>query len=233
MKWFRHMADASDDEFISHLEDEMGLPGYALFWKCCEIVAFQMDESNRCCATYSWSKWRQKLKTNKPKLRRFLTIVEDNRKFHVTIVEDKLKIEIPKLLELRDNYTKNLQATDKKLASKEVEVEVEVEKKNSVVKEVVGHLNETMGTNYKHTTSTTISAIQARLKEGYTVEQFKEVHIKKKNEWNGTEHEKYLRPSTLYRPANFESYVNQTINKPKPKQPQASGPHLPEFRGDK
>jgi len=28
MKWFKHMSDASDDEFVSALEDEFGLEGY-------------------------------------------------------------------------------------------------------------------------------------------------------------------------------------------------------------
>jgi len=83
------------------------------------------------------------------------------------------------------------------------------------VKEIIEHLNGILGTKYQPTTKSTIISINARLKEGYTTEDFKTIHIKKHKEWNGTEHEKYLTPETLYRPANFEKYLNQTINEPK------------------
>lgn len=131
MKWFKHYSAASEDEGLSHLEDEMGLEGYALFWKCVEIVASQMDETDRCHVEYSWSKWRNSLRINRRKLDNFLGIVQEFLSFGVTISEEKLRIEIPKLLELRDNHTKNLQATNKQLASKEVEVEVDKNKSNS------------------------------------------------------------------------------------------------------
>ena len=54
--------------------------------------------------------------------------------------------------------------------------------------------------------------INARLKEGFTVEDFKTVIDKKVDEWKGTELEQYLRPDTLFG-TKFESYLNQNIIK--------------------
>ena len=51
--------------------------------------------------------------------------------------------------------------------------------------------------------------LKAEIKEGFTVEEIKEVIKIKKNEWLGTEMEKYLRPQTLFG-NKFESYLNQS-----------------------
>ena len=45
------------------------------------------------------------------------------------------------------------------------------------------------------------------------MEDFKLVIDKKCKEWIGTEFEKYLTPETLFRPSNFEKYLNQNIVK--------------------
>lgn len=77
------------------------------------------------------------------------------------------------------------------------------------VEEIVDYLNAKLGTSYKATTKDTVSRIKARLKEGFTVADFKTVIDKKADEWSGDEKMvKYLRPSTLFG-SNFESYLNQ------------------------
>ena len=79
--------------------------------------------------------------------------------------------------------------------------------------EVLAHLNERAGTSYKHTSKATQGHINARLAEGFTVEDFKTVIDKKCNEWLGdSKMEKYLRPETLFG-NKFESYLNAPITK--------------------
>ena len=93
----------------------------------------------------------------------------------------------------------------------EVEVEVEVEKDHinrAEIREIVGILNEETGKAYKPTTPKTASLIRARLKEGFSVEDFRCVIETKAREWRGGEMEKYLRPETLFG-TKFESYLNQ------------------------
>lgn len=82
--------------------------------------------------------------------------------------------------------------------------------------EIIQHLNMRAGTKYKSNTAKTKQLINARLNEGFTLEDFKIVIDKKCVEWCGTEFEKYLRPNTLFG-TKFESYLNQNVVKPKSK----------------
>jgi uncharacterized phage protein (TIGR02220 family) len=88
----------------------------------------------------------------------------------------------------------------------------------SVIKDIIDYLNLVAGTNYKYKTKNTQKHINARLAEGYEVEDFKTVIDKKANEWRGTEMEKYLRPETLFG-NKFEGYLNQTIVTAQGRQP--------------
>jgi uncharacterized phage protein (TIGR02220 family) len=84
------------------------------------------------------------------------------------------------------------------------------------VKEIIDYLNEVANTQFKYNTKVTLELIKARLKEGYTINQFKEVIRKKTNQWKNTEFASYIRPLTLFS-TKFESYLNQPENvKPKP-----------------
>ena len=77
------------------------------------------------------------------------------------------------------------------------------------VEKIIEHLNQRIGTEYKTTTSKTISLINARLKEGFTIDDFFTVIEKKAAEWvNDEKMERYLRPETLFS-NKFESYLNQ------------------------
>ena len=86
-------------------------------------------------------------------------------------------------------------------------------KNKDTIKRIIDYLNEKCGTRYRVTTENTVKSINARISEGYTEDDFYTVIDKKCDEWIGTELEKYLRPDTLFRPANFESYLNQKIIK--------------------
>ena len=107
MKWFRHMTDASDDEFISKLEAEFGLEGYARWWKILEVIGRQMDKSDRCSAEYPITKWMQLLSIKRWKiLKSFVEFCAIGQKFNINYDEKILKIECPKLLEMRDEYSR-------------------------------------------------------------------------------------------------------------------------------
>ena len=95
-------------------------------------------------------------------------------------------------------------------ASKEVEkvkAEEKAIKSNEEAKEIIAYLNQITGSKYKLATST-LSKINARMKEGYKLDDFKRVIDLKSKEWTGTKFEAYLRPETLFS-TKFESYVNQ------------------------
>ena len=74
--------------------------------------------------------------------------------------------------------------------------------------EIIEYLNFKTGSKFKPTTKPYVQAIRSRLKEGYTVNDFKTVIDKKCREWKGTKLEKYLTPKTLFAPSHFDTYLN-------------------------
>lgn len=118
MRWFKHYSDASEDDFIENLEDIFGLEGYARWWKLLEKIAIKMDETDNCSAEHSWVKWQSFLKGKRNKLETFLKHCQDEMKITLEQNGNILKISCPKLLELRDKYTKDLSATGKKEGKK-------------------------------------------------------------------------------------------------------------------
>lgn len=74
--------------------------------------------------------------------------------------------------------------------------------------EIIEYLNIKTGSKFKATTKPYIQAIRSRLKEGYTIDDFKTVIDKKCREWKGTKLEKYLTPKTLFAPSHFDTYLN-------------------------
>lgn len=106
-----------------------------------------------------------------------------------------------------DSPTSPSKSLDK---DKELELDKEEDKKNiysSVISHIISHLNEKAETNYRATSKATKSHINARLSEGYAIEDFVAVIDKKCAEWKGTNMEKYLRPETLFG-SKFEGYLN-------------------------
>lgn len=79
--------------------------------------------------------------------------------------------------------------------------------KTETYKTIISYLNEKAGTSYKASSKKTQSCINARMEEGFTVEDFKTVIDKKCADWLTTDFEQYLRPSTLFG-TKFESYLN-------------------------
>ncbi len=80
---------------------------------------------------------------------------------------------------------------------------------SDIYKEIIDYLNKKTGKGYRSTTKSTQQKIKARLKEGFTVEDFKTVIDKKCSEWlNDPQMTNYLRPETLFS-TKFESYLQQ------------------------
>ena len=73
---------------------------------------------------------------------------------------------------------------------------------------ILDYLNSKTGQHYRSSTKATQQHINARLSEGFTVEDFKRVVDNMCTEWTNSEFEKYLRPSTLFG-SKFENYLNR------------------------
>ena len=104
-----------------------------------------------------------------------------------------------------NNLTTNQQQSNNTTKKKEKD-------NNNIYSLVIDYLNRKASTNYRSTTKNTQGFINARLKEGYTVEDFKKVIDSKSKEWLNTDFEKYLRPATLFG-TKFENYLNEANKK--------------------
>ena len=81
------------------------------------------------------------------------------------------------------------------------------------IKEIIDYLNNKINKRYTYKNKSYNRNITARLKEGFTVDDFKTVIDKKCADWMGKEQEQYLTPDTLFAPSKFEKYLNQTLTK--------------------
>lgn len=93
----------------------------------------------------------------------------------------------------------------------ETETQAKTQRKTQITEiadRVVDYLNLKAGTAYRHGIAKTVSLVSARLKDGFTENDFTLVINKKCEDWNGTDYARYLRPETLFG-TKFESYLNQ------------------------
>lgn len=112
-----------------------------------------------------------------------------------------------------NQLTKSQQTTNNQLTTNNNDKNDKNDKKDYIytnhIIEVIDHLNGVCGTNYSIQNEEINGMIQRLLKMGFSVEEIKSVIMKKSNEWFGTRFERYLNPSTLFKPINFEKYLNQ------------------------
>ncbi len=77
-----------------------------------------------------------------------------------------------------------------------------------IVEQILDYLNQQTKKHFKKTSGKTKTLINARLNEGYKLEDFKKVIDNKTKDWLKTDMNKYLRPETLFG-TKFESYLNE------------------------
>lgn len=112
------------------------------------------------------------------------------------------------------NHINNIYSPDE-VEETEIEKTEPIKNQNSLssieddtYREIIDYLNKKANTRYKHTTQKTRKHINARIKEGYDIDDFKTVIDNKTASWLGTDYEQYLRPETLFG-TKFEGYLNE------------------------
>lgn len=132
MKWFKHSCTARDDQKISKLMDELGLEGYGCYMIILEVVGHEMGPTNECFAEFSLKKWGSFVQLSAKKFAKFAQVMAKLSLFHADISENNCRIEIPNLLKYRDNHTKNLQVTNKKVSLEKEKEEEEKEQEEDI-----------------------------------------------------------------------------------------------------
>lgn len=114
MRWFKHLTDAHSDEKMASIMDDCGLEGYGFYWLIAEIVAKQMDSSDKCDATYSLPQWSRLCYSHHHKVSNLLGKLEVTGLIATERVDGKIKVIIPNLLKFRDEYSKKSGQTPSK-----------------------------------------------------------------------------------------------------------------------
>jgi len=85
-------------------------------------------------------------------------------------------------------------------------------------KQIIDLFNETTNQKRSYTCDGTNKLINGRLSEGRTIDDFKHVIDTKYTQWRNDEKmSQFIRPSTLFRPENFENYLNEPYEDPRKK----------------
>ena len=131
MRWFKHYTDSLDDPFIQALMDKFLHTGYVAYFGLIEIIGKEYKKDfTRQKFRFSPTYLRRKLRTSQAKLQQVYDFCQTSSKLSVTFSEEEWEFEFPKIVEIKDNYTKDLQETCNTLSNhKEGEKEGEKEGK--------------------------------------------------------------------------------------------------------
>lgn len=94
---------------------------------------------------------------------------------------------------------------------------------DQTVRQIVGYLNQAIGSSFRPLAVSTKRPIVARINEGYQFSDFQAVIDEKARQWIGNETmERYLRPQTLFG-SKFEAYLQEARRKVPKHQETGSG----------
>lgn len=139
MKWFQHKTDSHRGLTLRTIYKKYGLEGEARFWRLLEMCAEKYNFGDPVFVFES-DFIRQSLSHRSlTDCRSFVDWLANHRIINADTTGINWRIEIPKLPELRDNHTRNLQATNKKLTSnlqayKDIDLNKDKEEKEKINK---------------------------------------------------------------------------------------------------
>jgi len=118
----------------------------------------------------------------------------------------KQEAEFPSVREIKEIYQFGVQLLrqDFKITEKgEGEYDIKAQ-------EIIEYFNSCANTTYSLETGSNKSLIISRLKEGYSISEFKFVINKKINDWKSdAQMKKFIRPLTIFNKSKFENYLNE------------------------
>lgn len=149
MRWHKKMCDHLDDPFIQELLYEFKGDGYLVYFGTISLICKENKYDNLTGkASFHGRFLKEKFHISVTKLQQIYDFCQTKGKLLFNFSEKNFEFDFPKILEIKDNQSKNWPARGKNLAPKkkkeEVEVEVEVdkslsqEKSDPPVKEISG-----------------------------------------------------------------------------------------------
>jgi hypothetical protein len=107
VRWFKHLSMAHTDAAVSAILEEMGAEAYGVWWLILEDIASPMEKNSReTFAIHSDVKWSQICYCSARKFRSIANRLQEKGLIVCTSIDNRLKIDVPKLLKFRDEYSK-------------------------------------------------------------------------------------------------------------------------------
>lgn len=108
MHWFKMKTDNLDDPFIYDLMKEYGSNGYLIYFGMISLIC--RDNGKDCTgkAEFSQAFISQKLKLRWGTIRKVLMFCQSKGKIDLIIEGDNLNLYFPKILEIRDEYSRRV-----------------------------------------------------------------------------------------------------------------------------
>jgi len=255
LKWYKHLTASGTDPDIGELIDELGFKGYYLFFRTLEIMSIEYNISNpgQNLFNFDWFLNQFSRKINQKTLLKFLQITNKTGRILYQLNGKDIHLNCPKLKHLTDEYTRQKPYRDSDKVTEKVtgkvtplvtervtpkikDIRIKNKEKNKedthkeIRAEIISYLNEKTGKSFDPDSKDAIEYINGRLndkKNPANITDLKRIVDIKVTQWLGDpEKDQYLRPSTLFRPSNFENYRNErhispkkdAVGQPKPKQ---------------
>lgn len=121
MKWFKHFTDSLEDPFVQILLDQFQHQGYVAWFGLIEIICKENKYNLTGELIISPKYLKRKLRISEKKLKEIYSFCYANDKLLFNPSEKKWYFKFYKILIIKDNYTKNLQAPCKKDSLEEEE----------------------------------------------------------------------------------------------------------------
>jgi uncharacterized phage protein (TIGR02220 family) len=234
--YFSHDANARQDEKILMLRAEHGWEGYGIYWALVEMM-FESTESvlhhskikgisvsynidiavlkeiiNTCIQENLFQTegdlfWSESLVRRKEKFREVREKRSEAGKKGAAKRWGDNESNSKAMAEPSQSDSDDIAKNSKEKESKEKEKESKEEK--IPYDGIIEYLNEKSGKSYKSSTKKTQTLIKARLNEGFTLHDIRDVIDIKCSQWkNDPQMNNYLRPETLFG-TKFEGYLNE------------------------
>lgn len=101
------MCDMTRDESVSRYFELNKLDGYGFLMIVMEIIAERMDYTGEeCSVTYSQSEWARISRCSRNKVNKLMDKLDTIDWIHVSIEDDCTTVDIPKMAEWRDEYSR-------------------------------------------------------------------------------------------------------------------------------
>ncbi|MBF0602170.1 MAG: hypothetical protein HQL07_00585 [Nitrospirae bacterium] len=124
MKWLQHFSDFHREENVVAYREAAGHDGYGFMWLLFETVADRMTINSGPSVTYPTTYWAKILDCHPNRLTKFMSSLEVHGLVVTKFLGGSIRVEIPILLKMRDNYSSRYKQT----TSQEVDLEAETDK---------------------------------------------------------------------------------------------------------